>query len=68
LLTSFAAFALRGLRPSLVACTSAGLPPPVCAGVSVVFGVSAGVLGLTEDGALGAGAGDGAPAASAVAF
>jgi hypothetical protein len=43
LLTSFSALALPDLRASLVACTSAGLPPPVSAGVSVVFGVSVGV-------------------------
>src|SRR4051794_26757494 len=68
LLTSLLALAERGLRASLVACLSPGAPPPVWAGVSVVFASLAGVFGFSLEGAFGAGAGDGAPAASAVAF
>src|SRR5205823_2188791 len=68
LLTSLFALAERGLRASFVACLSAGAPPPVWAGVSVVFASLAGVFAFSPEGAFGAGAGDGAPAASAVAF
>src|SRR4029079_2780945 len=66
--TSLFALAARGLRASLVACASAGAPPPVCAGVSVVFGVSAGVFTFCGVVAPGAGAGEGAPGASPCAF
>jgi len=65
---ALAALVARGLRASLVAWTSPGLPAPVSDGLSVVLGVCAGVFGFTLDGAFGAGAGEGAPAASAVAF
>src|SRR6185369_2949141 len=68
LLTSLTAFARRDLRASLVATASAGAPPPVCAGVSVVFGVSA-LVSAFSGGVVGAGAGEGAPGSSpTVAF
>src|SRR4051794_6428687 len=53
LLTSCSAFLARGLRASLVAWTSPGLPAPVSDGLSVVLGVCAGVFGFTLDGAFG---------------
>jgi len=56
------------LRACLVASLSAGAPPPVCDGASVVFGVSAGVFTFCGVVAPGAGAGDGAPGASPCAF
>jgi NADH-quinone oxidoreductase subunit C len=46
----------------------AGAPPPVSAGPSVVFFSSAGVLAFWVVEPLGAGAGDGAPGASGLAF
>jgi hypothetical protein len=64
----FSAFFERDLRASAVAALSAGLPAPVSDGFSVVFGVSAGVAGLTVAPPVGGGAGDGAPASSGVAF
>src|SRR5207253_5298714 len=65
LLTSFAALAARGLRASFCACTSPGLPAPVSAGVSVVLGVSPGVLTFCGWEEVGAAARVGAPACRA---
>src|SRR6476646_1043081 len=68
LLTSSFAFLARGLRACRVAALSAGLPAPVSEGPSVVFLTSAAVFALWVDVPPGAGAGEGAPGASPVAF